>query len=235
VKGSPVAPLGRTLGAFVLLVLPAAVEAQERPVFAVLPFENSGSYGQDKEIFEALELGLPAVLARTLGAIAGARVADQGRVNQALTAAGLGPGERIDAGSAAEIAKAAGARYTVTGSFSDFYGKFRVNARVVNAQSGEILKVVSNDDPKLQDRAQLSAILQVVSEKIAEAAGLAAGLAAGTGAGALPTEAITDFSRGLLHESRGDRAGAREFYQRAVRAAPGFEEAQAGLQRVRGG
>ena len=50
------------------------------------------------------------------------------------------------------------------GSFADFYGKFRINARVVDAESGEILKVVSNDDPKLQDRAQLAAIVQLVSE-----------------------------------------------------------------------
>jgi hypothetical protein len=30
--------------------------------FVFLPFENTGSYGQDKEVFEGLELALPALL-----------------------------------------------------------------------------------------------------------------------------------------------------------------------------
>ncbi|HUF35548.1 MAG TPA: hypothetical protein VMN37_06335, partial [Gemmatimonadales bacterium] len=188
--------------------------------------------GQDKEIFEALELGLPAMLARALERYAGAGVAERGRVSQAVAGLGLGAGQRVDAATASQVARSAGARYTVTGSFSDFYGKFRVNARVVDAESGQILKVVSNDDPKLQDRAQLSAIVQSVSDKIAAAAGLPA--EGGAAPGAVPTEAIIDFSRGLLHESRGDRARALELYQRAAGAAPGFEEARAGVQRMRG-
>ena len=69
--------------------------------------------------------------------------------------------------SNAQTAKAAGSRYAVTGSFSDFYGKFRVNARVVDAESGEILKVVANDDTRFQDRAQLGTIIEQVSDKIA--------------------------------------------------------------------
>lgn len=221
----------RAVGVLMLLATGVA-EAQQRAVFALLPFENSGSYGQDKEVFEALELGLPAMVARALERQPGAAVADQARVSRALAGLGLGPGQRVDAATAAEVAKGAGARYTVTGGFSDFYGKFRVNARVVDGQSGQILKVVSNDDPKLQDRAQLSAIVQLVSEKVAAAAGLQAG---GGAPPALPTEAIIDFSRGLLHESRGDRARALQFFQRALTAAPGFEEARAGVERVRGG
>ena len=225
-------PAVRTLGAFALLALAGPAEAQQRAVFALLPFENSGSYGQDKEVFEALELGLPAMLGRALGRHAGAGVAERGRVSQAVEGLGLGAGRRVDAATAAQVARSTGARYTVTGSFSDFYGKFRVNARVVDAETGQILEVVANDDPKLQDRAQLSAIVQAVGDKIAAAAGLPA--AGGAAPSAVPTEAITDFSRGLLHESRGDRARALELYQRAASAAPAFEEARAGVQRMRG-
>ena len=214
-----------------LLVTPEG-RAQQRPVFAVLPFENSGSYGQDREVFEALELGLPAMVDRALSRRAAAGVAGRPRVRQALAGLGLGPGQRFDAATASQVAKAAGARYTVTGSFSDFYGKFRMNARVVDGRSGEILKVVSNDDPKLQDRAQLGAIIAYVSDKIAQAAGLEP--RGGTEAEP-PGEAILDYSRALLHESRGEAARAAEYFQRAIDAAPGFEEAQAGLRRMRGG
>ena len=118
---------------------------------------------------------------------------------------------------ATQVAKAAGARYAVTGSFADFYGKFRINARVVDAETGEILKVVSNDDPKLQDRAQLAAIVQLVGERIVPALGLPP-LPADVAARrrAVPTDALTEYSRGLLFEGRGDaRQGGRGLPARA--------------------
>jgi hypothetical protein len=83
----------RWAGVFTAMALALPLHAQEaRPVIVVLPFENSGSYGQDKENFEALEAGLPAILGATLAAHPGARVADQGRVPEAMGQLQLGPG-----------------------------------------------------------------------------------------------------------------------------------------------
>ena len=226
---------GMVLAAALASVAPLRAQ-QARPAIAVLPFENTGSYGQDKETFEALEVGIPAILGATLAAHPAAGVVDRSRLRQALERQNLGAGHRWDAGSATEVAKASGARYAITGSFADFYGKFRINARVVDAESGQILKVVSNDDPKLQDRTQLGAILQVVADRIVAAVGLTpypTDVAARRRA--IPTEALTEFSRGLLFEGRSDRAKAAEAYQRALTAAPDYDEARDGLQRVRGG
>jgi TolB-like protein len=209
-----------------------AQQGSER--FAVLRFENTGSYGQDMEVFEALELGLAAMLARAIDRHPGAEVVQQSQLGETMRGLTLGPGQRMDAAGAAQIGKKTGARYTVTGSFADFYGKFRINARLVDARSGEIVKVVSNDDPKLQDRAQLAAIIQTVAERITSAARLPP-YPAGSVPPPSPTDAITAYSRGLLHESRGDRARASEFYQNALTAFPQFEDARAGLERVGGG
>ena len=231
--------MGRTsrwTGALAAVVVALPLQAQDaRPAIAVLPFENGGSYGQDKETFDALEIGLPAILAATLAAHPGARIVDRGAVREALSGQGLAAARRIDAVSATQVAKAAGARYAVTGSFADFYGKFRINARIVDAQSGEILKVVSNDDPKLQDRAQLGAILLLVGERVLAAVGLPP-LPAETAARrrAVPTEALTEYSRGLMFESRGNRTKAAEAYQRALTAYPDYPEARDGLARARG-
>jgi TolB-like protein len=225
---------GSAVALTALCAAPPAMAQAGNVRFAVLPFENTGSYGQDKEVFEALELGLPAMIARAIDGHPGADVVQRARLDEVMRKLDLGPAQRVDAASAAQIGKATGARYTITGSFADFYGKFRLNARLVNAESGEIVKVLSNDVPKLQDRAQLAAIAQTVGEKITSAAGLAA-YPAGSAPAAIPTDAITAYSRGLLHESRGERAKASEFYQSALTAFPGFEEAAAGLKRVRGG
>ena len=221
----------------VLVALAAAAPASAQAGgtrFAVLPFENTGSYGQDREVFEGLELAFPSLLASALDRHPVAEAVPRAALLEAMRRHDLGPSQRVDAAAAAQVGREAGARFTVTGSFADFYGKLRVNARLVDATTGEIVKVVSNDDPKLQDRTQLAAIIEAVADRIVRAAGLQP-YASGSTAPSIPTEAITAFGRGLLYEGRNDRAKASEFYRSALTAFPGFQEATAGLERVRGG
>jgi TolB-like protein len=211
---------------------PLAAQAASR--FAVLPFENTGSYGQDKEIFEGLELALPALLASAIDRHPAADAVPRPSLRATMQKQDLGPAQRIDAASAAQVGSATGARFAVTGSFADFYGKLRVNARLVDAKTGAIVKVVSNEDPKLQDRTQISAIIQAVAERLVTAGGLQP-YPAGSAGPPIPTDAISAFGRGLLYEGRDDRAKASEFYRSALTAYPSFPEAEAGLARVRGG
>lgn len=230
------APAGRALRSVAILALAAAqpLAAQTGGTrFAVLPFENTGSYGQDREVFEGMELGLPALLASALERHPAADAVPRAALLEAMRKQDLGPSQRVDAGAAAQVAGATGARFSVTGSFADFYGKLRVNARLVEAKTGAIVKVVSNDDVKLQDRAQLGAIIQAVAERLVAAAGLQP-YPSGAAGPSIPTEAISAFGRGLIYESRDDPARAGEFYRTALTAFPGFQEATAGLERVRG-
>lgn len=201
----------------------------------MLPFENTGSFGQDKEVFQALELGIAAMLASTLAHHPALQAVDPAKVSQTLRPQSPSQGRRIDASTAALVGKSLGARYAISGSFADLYGKFRINARVVDAESGEILKVVSNADPKLQDRTNLGAIIQDVAERIVTAIKLPPFPEdAAARMRSLPSEAITLFGRGLLHESQGEKAKAAEAYQSALDNFPSYEEARERLQGVRG-
>jgi TolB-like protein len=95
------------------------------------------------------------------------------------------------------VGTAVAARYAVTGNFADFYGMFRLDARVVDTDNGQIVKVVSNDDPRLQDRADLVRIIQMVAHRVlAEAAGQAP--RGGAEPAIIPTEALSHYSVGLL-------------------------------------
>ena len=223
----------RTLALVALAVGPAA--AQTRPVvIAVLPFEDRGSYGQDKEVFRALALGIPATLVSELSGHSELRLVDRNRVAQTLQSQDLGPNARLDAATAAKIGKQVGARYAVTGNFADFYGKFRLDARIVDTDNGQIVKVVSNDDPRLQDRADLFRIIQMVAHRVlAEATGQAP-RGGNAEPAIIPTEALSQYSLGLLYETQGDKAKAGEHYQRALSAFPDYPDAREGLQRVRG-
>ncbi|HET6836409.1 MAG TPA: hypothetical protein VFH24_00130 [Gemmatimonadales bacterium] len=208
--------------------------AQNRPVvIAMLPFEDRGSYGQDKEIFRALRLGIPATIAGELSGHPELRLADPQRVARALKGQKRDPGGRVDAATAARVGKEAGARYAISGNFSDFYGKVSLDARIVDVETGQIVKVVTNDDPNLQDRANLYRIVQMVGHKVLAAA-------SGGGAGAaerenriIPTDALTDYSLGLLYESQGEKARAAQHYNQALSIFPAYTEARDGANRVR--
>jgi TolB-like protein len=211
--------------------------AQTTPtVIAILPFEDRGSYGQDKEVFRALTLGIPAVLANELRGHANLRLADRNKVAQALRGQGLGANAQVDAATAARVANQVGARYAITGSFADFYGTFRLDGRIVDAETGQILRVVTNNDPKLQDRADLYRIIQMVAHKtLAEVS--PAALRSGSPQAemrSIPTPALTQYSLGMLYEHQGDRKKASEHYDQALTVLPDYPEAKEGLRRMGG-
>ena len=214
-------------------LLATLAAAQSSVTIVVLPFEDRGSYGQDKEVFRALEIGIPAMLGAELAKHPRIRLADRARVEAALKAENLAPNARVDAATAARVGTAAGGRYVVTGNFADFYGKFRIDARVVDVGSGQIIKVVSNSAPELQDRAQMSRIMQDIAAKILSAANIPASGGPPGARSQVPAEAVTQYSLGLLYEKEGDRSKAAEHYQRALTAYPGYPEARDGMQRLR--
>jgi hypothetical protein len=111
------------------------------------------------------------------------------------------------------------------GAFTDHYGRFRVDARVVDVAAGRIVKVVSND-PDLVDRRELYAMIQSLAARVAEVLGLPAVPAATR---SIPSEAVTAFSRGLLLSERGRPEEARAAFRQALELAPELAEARAAL------
>jgi tetratricopeptide (TPR) repeat protein len=121
----------------------------------------------------------------------------------------------------------------ITGSFIDLYGDFRVDARIINVETGEIIKVVRSD-PKLHDRKDMYRMIQSVAERVMADAKLPP-LPAGTATRApVPTEALAFFSRALLYQDRGDKAKAVEYYRKALDVFPAYAEASEGLRKAQG-
>jgi len=215
------------------LGLPVAAQ-DRRPGIAVLPFENGGSYGKDREDFDALRKGLAAMLISELAWNSDVRLVDRFETQRVLDEQGLAVAERVDKETAAKIGKLVGARYMITGSFIDLYGDFRIDARMINVETGEIMKVVRND-PKYHDRKDMMRMVESVGTLIMRDNRLPQLPAASAQRAPrpVPTEALVLFSRALLYQDRGDRAKAVEYYEKALQVFPEYTEASEGLKKVR--
>ncbi|HEY3279998.1 MAG TPA: CsgG/HfaB family protein [Gemmatimonadales bacterium] len=220
----------------VLSVVPVLLAAQQRGQdtragLAVLPFANGGSYGQAKEDFDALERGMAGMMISELAANPAARVVEREQVQRLLDEQNLGAQGRVEAGTAAKIGKLVGARYMVMGTFVDFYGDFRVDVRLVNAETGEIVKTES----ERMQRDHMFDIIRNVATRLMKDANLPA-LPRQTGDARMsrqvPTEALTYYSRALLYQDRGQKDKAVEMFNKALAIFPDYAEAQDGLQRV---
>lgn len=228
--------LGVLLG--LATALPAvAQQAVVRPGLAVLPFENGGSYGREREDYDALRRGIAAILISDLSLNPAIRLVDRAETQRILDEQALGSAGRVDAGTAARVGRLVGARYMITGTFIDLYGDFRLDARVIDVETGEILRVVRSD-ARLRDIKELSAMIGSVAQRIlaeTNLPALPASAATSTAAARqVPTEALNLYSRGLLYEDQGDRARAIEYYERALVAFPDFSEARDALRKLRG-
>lgn len=221
----------------VLGLVPVLLGAQQRnqdtrPGIAVLPFSNGGSYGQGKEDFAALERGIAGMMISELSQNPAARVVERQEVQRLIDEQNLGAQGRVDPQTAAKVGKLVGARYVILGTFIDFYGDFRVDIRLVNTETSEIVKtesermqrdhmfdIIRNIATRLMKDANLPALQRQASDQRMNRQ--------------IPTEALTYYSRGLLYADQGQKDKAAEMFNRAIQILPDYAEAQEGLQRVK--
>lgn len=217
------------------LALTPALQAQDsRPGVAVMPFSDGGSYGKDKEDFAALQKGIPAMMISELAANTQLRLVDRENIQSVIDEQNLGKDGRLDQATAAKVGKVVGAKYMIMGTFTDFYGRIRIDARLVEVETSEILKVTSEKDAKRED---LFKVLQSVSLKLmadTKLPQLTATQASAVKERNVPTEALAYYSRALTYQDRGDKTKAAEFFNKALAVFPNYTEARAGLTKVNG-
>jgi TolB-like protein len=229
--------------------LPQATMAQAggaqdtRPGVAVLPFENGGSYGQAKENYEALQVGLAQTMLTELAVNPGLRVVDRQAIQKLIAEQDLGASGRVDAATAAKIGKLVGAKYMISGGFMELNGEFKIVAHMINTETSEVFNAQTVTDK----REKLFSLITEITGKLARGANLpalprqSAGAAPGAAPGGAPaargtpsTEALTFYSRALVYADRGDKTKATELFNRAIAAFPNYTAAQEGLRQLGG-
>ena len=219
------------------MVFSAAAVAQDtRPGVGILSFENGGSYGQEAEDFQALEVGLQQMIIGDMAGNSGMRLVERGRLQELLQEQDLGAAGRVDANTAAQIGRLLGARYMIMGSFVDWYGDFRLDARVVDVETSEIIKT----DRARGSREELFDILGELADNIPSGLELPALSARDRQVqqenrerlGQANPDAVRAYMRGLLYQDRGDNERAAELFSQAIAAFPEYHEAREALNQV---
>jgi TolB-like protein len=217
-----------------MLLVPGLAFAQDtRPGVAILPFGNGGSYGQDKEDFEALTGGLQQLLLVELALNSGMRLVERDRLNTLLAEQNLAVDGRVDEGTAAQVGKLVGAKYVVIGSFIDWYGDMTLNARIVNSETSELVRatrtrgdrektlslVVELADAITKDLSLPPLPRQVQQERQGKAE-------------RIPHEAVRLYTKALLYADRGDRDRAIQLFSQITKDFPEYEEAGVQLRQL---
>jgi TolB-like protein len=219
-----------------LLSVPALQAQDTRPGIAVMPFTDGGSYGKDKEDFAALQKGLAGMMISELGQNTALRVVDRENIQAIIDEQKLGKDGYLDQATAAKVGKLVGAKYMIMGTFIDFYGRFRIDARLVDVETSEVIKSVTSDKDQ-NKREEMFKILQNVSTKLmadTKLPQLSATQASAAKARNVPTEALNYYARALAYQDKGDKAKAAELFKAAITAFPEYTEAKAGLTKVSG-
>ncbi len=201
------------------------------PAIVVLTFENGGSYGLDSMDFLGLGRGIPSALTADLALNPGLRTIDRRQAQQVLERDGPSHNGRVDAATAARVGKQVGAGYVVTGTFVDYYGRVRIDARLIDTGTGSILEVVSSGQ---RSRAELPQMLADIASQLMSGKRLPAMPAGSLPPAKVSSDALVLFGRAVLAQDQGDKAAAVGYYQETLKLAPDFTAAKDGLRSAQG-
>jgi TolB-like protein len=218
-----------------LLLVPPPLAGQEpadtRPGLAVFAFANGGVIGPDREDLAALEVGLQQLLLTELAQSPDLRIVERSTLNDILREIELVQEGMVDAATAARVGRIVGARYAITGVFMDVFGDFRMDGRIVDVETTEVLRAV-------EVRGRRDGIYGLVVD-------LAAGVMDGVALPPLPVQqrearqnreipahAVILYSRAQVYEDGGRTEEAIRLYRQIATEFPQMTEAREALEQL---
>jgi len=218
---------------------PAAPQQQDtRPAIAILDFDIGATIGQDPEDYQALRRGLAGMTISELAANPGVRVVERGQIQQILQEQDLARSDRIEQATALRVGRLLNARYMVTGTLYDVRGAFRIDARLFDVETSQILRTQ-------RVNGRLDNVFDLVTQlagQLMQAANLPplerradAEQPARPATGAPTQQAVMAYSRAVLYSDRGDTQRAVEQYRRALTAFPQYTQARSECNRLQAG
>ncbi|MCB9777072.1 MAG: hypothetical protein H6742_00745 [Alphaproteobacteria bacterium] len=207
-----------------VLLAPAPAVAQDGPVLAVLPFANQTG----DATWDALGGGLADMLVSDLASVDRLTLVERARLQDLLDELALAEGTFVDPATAGQLGRGLGARYVLVGSFSAVAPEMRLDARVVDVSSGEIVHTASAAGP----RDEFFLLQKELAAGLTDGLGIALSAREQARMGRVQTESFAAFqawSEGLAALDRGELDAARDRLQAALVADDRFGLAESAL------
>ena len=221
------------------LVAPLAAHAQKegKPTVAILSFTN-GSFGKDAKDYDGLTKGIPAMLITDMQANPGIRVIERDQVQSLVDEQKLVTGGQVDQATAVKIGKLLGVHHMIWGTYmTDPKGNFRVDARAVSVETGQIEYVERVDDKADNIMASVGTLATKMNtglhlpsmpvRRTGDASPASGAQQAGTAAPAprLPMRVAVMYGKALDMKDHGEKAKAVELFNQVLKEFPNYEPA----------
>ncbi len=195
-----------------------------QPTLGVLDFDNNSL--ADRQRLEALRQGLAQMFSSELAQLQALNLVERANLHRVIEEMKLGQAGMIDDKTAQQVGKLAGAQYLLLGSFIYLPGgKLRVDTRVVEVETGRILKAGEETGKE----GQLFDMVKALNKKLVKELALrlsAAELAKLDNLKSVKFAAVMLYSQGVACEDRKDFDGAKKKYRDAIAADANFTQAK---------
>ncbi len=201
---------------------------------AVIYFDN----GSDNNELSRLRKGLADMLISDLTKIKMLNVAERARMEEILKEQKLNNTKEFDASTASKVGKLLGVQYILTGSFFELMGSLRIDARIIDVETGKIIKSegVDGASPTFFDLEKKLAI-KIAGGLNVDMASADLGSSQGDASEAKTKESLSFensllYSDGLDFMDKGYNSKAIEAFKKVLEKNPGFLPAQQALSKL---
>ncbi|MCP4807345.1 MAG: hypothetical protein GY913_32465 [Proteobacteria bacterium] len=194
---------------------------------AVLPLEQASA----SEEFAGLGKGLAGMMTSDLHHVDSIDLVERDRIQAVLDELALAETGFLDEETAGKLGKGIGADALLVGSYSVVAGTIAIDARIVDADSGEVRSAADSSGPVEDWVAVQKDVVAVLVAQVEISASARRKMMVDT-----PTEsfeALTSWSEGLDAEDEGRLDEARAAYAQALSIDPAFSAAQSQLADLR--
>jgi TolB-like protein len=214
------------------LVTAGVAHADKKPTVAILYFDYSG---KDDDL-AVLRKGLAQMMISDLSALDAIQLVERDRLEDILAELKLGDAHKIDAATAARAGKLLGARYMVLGGYFDLKTKLRIDARVVEVESGKVIQSVgatgAADDFLALEQKLVADLGVVLGKQLALAPPATAPAPRIKPPARLARRTAVLYSRALHDADTGNKPRARETLKQVVKDQPDFKLAMVDLDKL---
>lgn len=196
---------------------------------AVLYFDNESV--TDRKGLEPFRKGMADTLISALNRTGRFQIMERARMESMMSELKLSQSGLVDASTAQRLGRIMGVQLLLMGSFTAIGEMVRIDARIIQAETGLVLKAEDVSGPT-------SDFMNLEEELVLKISGdLGAKLtdeekARLHGVRKIPFPALMEYSRGLEYADSGQPAEAARAFEKALALAPGYREAEEKLQEV---